>query len=225
MYFSSLDIRSGYHHISIHSESRPKTTFICPYSKFHWKRGTYGFFHAPTVFLSTMFILFLNTGMTLFYIDDVIVYSKTEQEHITHLQKIFEKFCFAGLKLKPSRCDFFKLHIEYLEIQHQAQESTPLKQKVQAILNLAPLSNVTQVRHILRLVSYYLKFIPMFSVIASPITSLTKKYTLFVWTAVVKPPIMLLNTLLLITLYLFIQTQTKNTTCSLTHQIIHGQMY
>ena len=59
----------------------------------------------------------------------------------------------------------------------------PLNQKVQAILDLAPLSNVTQVRHILGLASYYRKFIPMFSSFVSPITSLTKKNVLFVWTA------------------------------------------
>ena len=49
----------------------------------------------------------------IFYVDDVIIYSKTEQDHLTHLQKIFEKFPYAGLKLKPSICDFFKQHIEY----------------------------------------------------------------------------------------------------------------
>ena len=48
-----------------------------------------------------------------FCVDDVIIYSKTEQDYLTHLQKILEKFCYAGLKLKPSKYDFFKLHIEY----------------------------------------------------------------------------------------------------------------
>ena len=57
-YFSSLDIRSGYHHISIHPDVRPKTAFIFPYGKFQWKRASYGISHAPSVFLSTMFKLF-----------------------------------------------------------------------------------------------------------------------------------------------------------------------
>ena len=57
-FFSSLDIRSGFHHISIHSESRPKTAFICPYCKFQWRRVSYGMPHAASVFLSTIFKFF-----------------------------------------------------------------------------------------------------------------------------------------------------------------------
>ena len=86
-YFSSPDIRSGYHHISIHPQSRPKTTFICPYGKLQWKRASYGIAHAPSVFLSAMFKLcseYLDDFM-IFYVDDMIVYSKTEQDHINHL--------------------------------------------------------------------------------------------------------------------------------------------
>ena len=90
-YFSSIDIRSGFHHISIHPESRPKPAFICPYGKFQWKRVSYGIAHAPSVFLSAMFKLFFNylDDFMIFYIDDVIVYSKTEHDHLTQLQKIF----------------------------------------------------------------------------------------------------------------------------------------
>ena len=123
-----------------------------------------------------MFKLFFDylDDFMIFYVDDVVVYIKTEQGHITHLQKIFEKFSYVGLKLRPSKCDFFKLHIEYHGHLILGTGIYPLKQKVQAVLDLAPPSNVTEVRHILELVSYYQKFIPMFSLIVSPIISLTK---------------------------------------------------
>ena len=93
-YFSSLDVRSGYHHIFIHPESRPKTTFICPYGKFQWKRVSYGIVHAPHVFLSAMFKLFFDyfDDFMIFNIDDVTVYSRTKQDHLTHLWKKFKKF-------------------------------------------------------------------------------------------------------------------------------------
>ena len=84
-----------------------------------------------------------------------------------------------GLKHKPSKCDVFKLHIEYLGHLISGTGTYPLKQKVQAILGLATPSNV----HILGLAGYYRKFIPMFSLIVSPITSLTKKNVSLVWTA------------------------------------------
>ena len=93
-YFSSLKIKSGYHHISIHPESRPKTAFICPYGKSSGKELAMELHMIPSIFLSAMFKLFFNylDNFMIFYIDDVIIYSKTEQDHLTHLQKIFEKF-------------------------------------------------------------------------------------------------------------------------------------
>ena len=132
-----------------------------------------------------MFNLFFDylDDFMIFYVDDMIVFSKTEQAHITHLWKIFEKFCYTSLKLKPSKCDFFKLHKEYLGHLISNTGIYPLKQKFQAILDLTPPSNVTKVRHILGLASYYKKIIPLFSSIVSPITSLPKKNIPFVWKA------------------------------------------
>ena len=105
--------------------------FICPYGKFQWKRVSYKIAHAHSVFLSTMFTLFFNyfDDFMIFYVDDVIIYSKTEQDHITHLKKIFEKFCYAGLKHIPYKCDFFKLHIEYLGHLISGTRTTPRNKK------------------------------------------------------------------------------------------------
>ena len=85
---------------------------------FGGKEFSYATADAPSVFLSAMFKLFFNylDDFMIFYIDDVIVYSKTEQDHLIHLKKMSEKFWYVGLKLKPSKWDFFKLCIEYLGI-------------------------------------------------------------------------------------------------------------
>ena len=181
-YFSSLEIRAGYH-ISIHPDSRPKTVFICPYGKFQWKCISFSVAHALIIFLNAMFKLFFEylDDFPISYEDDIIVYSKLENEHLAHLRKVFGKFCYAGMKLKSSKCDFFELHIEYLCHLISGTGIYPLEQKIQAILGLAPPTNVTQVWHILGLVSYYRKFIPLFSSIVSPITALMKRNTPFVW--------------------------------------------
>ena len=99
-YLSSLDIRDGYHHISIHPDLRPKTAFIYPYGKFQWKCVSYSFVHAPSIFLNAMFKLFFeyHDDFFIFYVDDIIVYSKTEHEHLVHLRNVFKKFCYAGMK-------------------------------------------------------------------------------------------------------------------------------
>ena len=93
-YFSSLDIGAGYHHISIHPDSRPKTAFICPCRKFQWKCVSYGIAHALSIFLNAVFKLFFEylDNFLIFYVDDITVYSKMESEHLVHLRKIFKKF-------------------------------------------------------------------------------------------------------------------------------------
>ena len=130
--FSSLYIRAGCHHMLIHPESRPKTAFICPYGKFQWKHASYSIAHASSIFLNAMFKLFSEylDAFLIFYNDDIIVYSKTENEHLDHLRKVFEKFYNAGRKLKPSKCDFFKLHIEYLGHLISGMGIYPLEQKL-----------------------------------------------------------------------------------------------
>ena len=97
-YFSSLNIRAGYHHISIHPDSRPKTAFICPYGKFQWKHISYSIAHALSIFLNVMFKLFFEyfDDFLIFYVDGIIVYNKTENEHLALLRKVFEKFDYAG---------------------------------------------------------------------------------------------------------------------------------
>ena len=77
--------------------------------------------------------------------DDIIVYSKTVHEHLFYLRKAFKKFCYAEMKLKPSMCYCFKLHIKHLGNLISGMGIYPLEQKIQAILDLAPPTNVTQV--------------------------------------------------------------------------------
>ena len=94
-----------------------------------------------------MFKLFFEylDDFLIFYVDDIIMYSKRENEHLVPLRKVLEKFHYAAMKLKPSKCDFFKLHIEYLGHLISGMGIYPLEQKIQAILDLAPPTSITQV--------------------------------------------------------------------------------
>ena len=162
-YFSSLDIRAGYHHVSIYPDSWPKTAFICSYGKFQSKHVSCSVAHTLSIFLNAMFKLFFEylDNFLIFYVDDIIVYSKMESEHLIHLRKVFEKFRYAEMKLKLLKCDFFKLHLKHLGHLNSGTGIYPLEQKIQAILDLAPPTNIRQVQHILGLASYYKKFIPL----------------------------------------------------------------
>ena len=115
------------------------------------------------------------------YIDDIIVYSKSEAEHIQHLADIFDRLDKAGLKLKLSKCSFFQSQVKYLGHIISSEGISPDPEKVKVMRRLQAPKTVREVRSIVGMASYYRRFIPHFSEIAKPLTELTKKNSRFVW--------------------------------------------
>ena len=113
--------------------------------------------------------------------DDVLVYLETYDDHLHHLNTVFERFQKAGLKIKLSKCQFFKTHLHYLGHRISANTLEPLPEKLEAIKNLSPARNMDEAHHILGLLGYHRSFIPAFADTTLPITSLLKKNTPFVW--------------------------------------------
>ena len=114
--------------------------------------------------------------------DDILIYSKTFDEHVEHIEAVFSRLRDAGLKLKMSKCEFLKKEVKYLG--HVVSQSG-LKldeDKVSAIKNMAPPTSVKGVRSFIGMCSYYRRFVPNFSKIAKPLTELTKKNRHFYWT-------------------------------------------
>ena len=124
------------------------------------------------------------TGLNNFvftYLDNILVFSETYDDHLNHLNIVFKKFQKAGLKIKLSKCQFFKTHLHYLGHRISANGLEPLPEKLEAIRNLAPTRNVDEACHIFGLLGYYRSFVPAFANITLPITSLLKKNTSFIW--------------------------------------------
>ena len=124
------------------------------------------------------------TGLNSFvfmYLDDVLVFSETYDNHLHHLNEVFERFQKASVKIKLSKCQFLKTHLYYLGHRPSASRLEPLPEKLEAIKNLASTRNVDEAHHILGLLGYYRSFIPAFADITFPITSLLKKNTPFIW--------------------------------------------
>ena len=99
------------------------------------------------------------------YLDDIIIFSETEEEHLAHIEDIFRRLEAADLKMKRSKCDFFKKHIHYLGHLISADGITPLKDKLDTIHDMPALHNSKEVKQFLGLVGYYRKFVPHFAVL------------------------------------------------------------
>ena len=97
------------------------------------------------------------------YLDDIIIFSKNEEEHLKHIEIIFQKLKEAGLKLKESNCDFFKKEIHYLGHLISEKEIYPLPEKLDTICNMPKLRNPKEIKQFLGLCGYYRKFVPCFA--------------------------------------------------------------
>ena len=116
------------------------------------------------------------------YLDDIIIFSKNEEEHLQHLEEIFERLRKAGLKLKLQKCSFFKKHIQYLGHIISDEGIQPLPEKLESIRKMPTPQTAKQVKQFLGLVGYYRKFVPCFADISRPLTKLTKKNEPYNWT-------------------------------------------
>ena len=117
------------------------------------------------------------------YLDDVIVYSETLEDHLKHLQRVMERFMKAGLKLKPGKCHFVCKEVQYLGHTITTQGIQPNKDRVIAVQDYPVPTSVKEVRQFIGLVSYYRRFIKGFANVAEPLHSLTQKDVTFEWTS------------------------------------------
>ena len=115
----------------------------------------------------------LNLTYCLIYLDDVIIFSQTEEEHLERMRVVFDHFCEHGLKLKPSKCDVFKTEINYLAHHVSKKGVLPSKKNLEAIAECPPPDTYTKVKSFVGLVGHYRHFIKGFTNIAAPMYDLT----------------------------------------------------
>ena len=106
-YFSTLDLHAGYHHIPLDKPSIPKTTFNSSFGKFEYIKVPFGLAQAPAYFQELMTGILKDFPVAIAYLDDIIIFSKTPQEHLSHICMVFEKLWTANLSMKRSKMQFF----------------------------------------------------------------------------------------------------------------------
>ena len=111
--FSTLDLLAGYHHIPLDKYSIPKTTFNSPFGKYEYVKVPFGLAQAPAYFQELMTGILKDFDFAIAYLDDIIIFSTTAEEHLSHIKQVFEKLQTAKLS-KFSKCHFFMKEIQYL---------------------------------------------------------------------------------------------------------------
>ena len=159
-----MDLRSGYYHIGLKDLAKPKSAFVLSsLGKYQFNRVPFGLAQAPAYFQKLINDVLKGCNFAMGYLDDIIIYSRSEKEHLEHLEEIFTRLKAAGLKFKLEKCRFFKKHIQYLGHLILADGIQPLPEKLESIAKMPAPRNPKEVKQFLRLVSYYRKFIPQFA--------------------------------------------------------------
>ncbi|GBG78883.1 hypothetical protein CBR_g28598 [Chara braunii] len=173
-YFSKLDLELGYHQISIRPDDRYKSAFKTRYRHFEWVVMPFGLTNAPTTFEAAMTNEFraMLDRFVLVYLDDILVYSRTLDDHMRHLRRVLETLRRAKYKANRDKCEFVRQELEYLGHFVTPNDISPLSDKIQAIQKWQEPRNVTNVRSFLGLAGYYQHFIKGYSKIAAHLSKL-----------------------------------------------------
>ena len=182
-YFSTLDLASGYHQIDMHPSDAEKTAFSVPFGHYEFNRMPFGLKNAPATFQRLMnnVLTGLQGNRCFVYLDDIVIFADTLENHNKKLTEIFDRLQKFNLKLKPEKCEFLRKEVIYLGHKISENGAEPDEGKIEAVKNFPVPKNIKDIKSFLGLTGYYRKFIDKFSDKALPLTSLLKKCAIFRW--------------------------------------------
>ncbi|WVZ63627.1 LOW QUALITY PROTEIN: hypothetical protein U9M48_013243 [Paspalum notatum var. saurae] len=175
--FSKIDLRSGYYQIKIREEDVPKTAFFTRYGLYEYLVMSFGLTNAPAFFMYMMNSVFMNEldKFVVVFIDDILIYSKSEKEHEEHLRIVLTRHREHKFYTKFSKSAFWLKEVSFLGHILSEKGVAIDPSKVEDVLNWKQPKTVTEIRSFLGLAGYYHRFIKDFSKTSKPMTSLTKK--------------------------------------------------
>eukprot|EP00731_Ephydatia_muelleri_P004061 Em0002g237a len=183
-WFSSLDLASGYWQVEVCPEDREKTAFVTPYGLFQFRVMPFGLTNAPATFQRLMeeVLSGLHWTTCLVYLDDILIFSATVEDHLVRLRDVLDRLKNAGLKIKPSKCHLMRKSIKYLGhvVSEHGIKTDP--EKTRCVADWPTPSNAHELRQFLGLAGYYRRFVKNFAVIAAPLFHLTENHQAWNWT-------------------------------------------
>ncbi|KAH9671308.1 Endonuclease [Citrus sinensis] len=181
--FSKIDLRLGYHQLRIKEADIPKTTFRTRYGYYEFLVMPFGLTNAPAAFMDLMNMVFCPylDRFVIVFIDDILVYSWSQEKHAEHLRTVLQTLRQNQLYAKFNKCEFWLDKLVFLGYVISSKGIYVDPQKIEAVVNWERPTNVTEVRSFLGLAGYYCRFVEGFSKIATSLTRLTRKNAKFQW--------------------------------------------
>ena len=182
-YFSTFDLRSGYHQIPMHPDSIAKTAFVTREGTFAFKVMPFGLCNAGATFQRLMDLLMvgLTYKICLVYLDDIIVFSRDMKQHLERCRVVFSRLRSAGLKLKVSKCNMMRDSVQFLGHVVSGSGVATDPEKISKVKEWPQPKDIHDVKAFYGLCSYYRKFVKDFAKIAAPLTALMRAENKFVW--------------------------------------------
>ena len=174
-YFTKLDLSKGYWQIPVREQDRHKTAFVTPDGQYQFRVLPFGMVNAPALFTRMMRSLLHGLPRVVHYIDDILIYSSTWDEHVDDVRRLLTRLREAHLTARPTKCHVACSSVEFLGHIVGKGEVKPTPEKIDQVMSSSRPTTKKEVRSFLGLVGYYRKFIPNMSSIAAPLTDLTKK--------------------------------------------------
>lgn len=176
-YFTTLDLASGFYQVEMKPDDVPKTAFNVEHGHFEFLRMPMGLKNSPSTFQRVMdnVLRDLQNTICLVYLDDIIVFSTSLQEHMVNLQKVFQRLRESNFKIQMDKSEFLKIETAYLGHIISKDGIKPNPDKISAIQNYPLPKTATEIKRFLGLLGYYRKFIPDFARITKPMTQCLKK--------------------------------------------------
>ena len=183
-YFSTMDMESGFFQLGLTDDSKEKTCFVYKGTSYQYSRLPMGCSSSPGLFQLAMQLMLrgIHWALCLVYLDDVIVFSKTFDQHVMDVNKVLLRFEKAGVTVKPAKCDWAQTELKYLGFTICADGILPCEDKKKKIKNFKPLECVKDVRSFMGLLNQFKRFIPKFAIIANPLYELLRKNEKFIIT-------------------------------------------
>lgn len=185
-FISSIDIKSAFWQVPLSERSREYTAFTVPgRNLYQFCRMPFGLTNAPATW-QRIIDRVLGSDLeynVMVYLDDIIIISESFEEHLKVLGLVFDRLREAGLGVKREKCHFCKPELRYLGYMVDSRGLRPDPEKVNAIVNMAPPNNITEVRRFIGTASWYRRFVPDFSSLLAPILNLTKKGNRWKWSS------------------------------------------